>query len=548
LKRPWIIVCSCLLLLGILALSISCGSTTTTVSQTATATATQTTTATQTATATTTQTTTTTATKTTTTTPPKTPKAGGNLRIIYPYFGDQIGWPAGQGRATISWQLCFDTLLTQQMDGTLGYALATGYKIGDDLKSVTFTLRQGVKFHDGSPFNAEAVKWNIDQLKAAKVGDTRYMDSVDVLGDYTVRINVNTWLNWLVTDFTSMWMVSPTAYQKNGVDWIKNNMVGTGPFIQVSYQLDTELKLKKNPDYWIKGKPLVDTVDIMCVTDSMTAQATILSGGADILNTEADQKVISLKQSGLQAITRPVGVMAIWPDSANPASPLANLKVREAMEYAIDKETIAKTIEGGFFIPAYQMAPPNVSAYSTAITGRKYDPAKAKQLLTEAGYPNGFEFTLVPVPVQMFNDCAVAVQADMAKVGIKANLQMITIATFGSYVMGDWKNTGVLAAVSSAIPNWAQALSGFFAPNNGVFTPTLRSDAFIKAYNAAATTKEYDIAKTQALLKQIYDDQMVIPTFASGEAWVYQSYVKGAWDVWPAGLQMYSLADCWLDK
>jgi ABC-type transport system substrate-binding protein len=332
------------------------------------------------------------------------------------------------------------------------------------------------------------------------------------------------------------------------MDWMKNNMVGTGPFKVKSWQQDVSLVVERNPDYWQPGKPYLDSVEILCISDPVTAQATILAGDADILQTEADQKVNDLTAKGLKAVTRTVGVANMFPDSKNASSPLSNQKVRMAIEYALDKESMSKTLCGGLVSPAYQMAPPNVPGHNPAITGYKYDPAKAKQLLTEAGFPNGVQFTIYPCPVPMFNDMAVAIQADLAKVGIQGKVETITDAKFGQLVTQASENAMILAAVSSCVPNWVQALSLFFNPKGILFPSMLRSDSYTATYMDAANTKSYDNAKAQALLKKIYDDEMVIPLFNTQEAWVYQTYVKDAWTVWPAGLQMWSAADAWLDK
>ena len=373
---------------------------------------------------------------------------------------------------------------------------------------------------------------------------------VEVIDDYHVKVNYAKWTNWAIGDFTytgNMYMVSPAAYEKYGPEEIGNHMVGTGPFVQTDFEQDVQIKFDANKSYWQTGKPYVDKLVALCVEDPVTAQTTILSGGADILVTEADQKVPDLKSKGLSAVTRSVGVMNMFLDTANPDSVFANQANREALEYAMDKATICANIFGGLMTPAYQMAPPNVPSYVPSIAGRKFDVAKAKALMAEAGNPNGFTFTFYPIPVPLFEIPAQAIQANLTSIGINADYQTITNTKFGEIVVGDWEGA-VFAAVSSCIPNWVQALSGFFSPTSILYKPMLRSEAFTAAYNAAAFTKDYDNAKAQALIQEMYDEQMTIPCFYSGEAYVYQPYVNGAWDLWPAGLQMWGPENTWLDK
>lgn len=488
----------------------------------------------------------------TTTPAAETPKYGGTLTVVYPYMGTSLGWPATSGGGYAMFQqFCLEPLLTQYMDGTIDYRLATGYELDAANKAVILNLRQGVKFHDGTPFNAEAVKFNFEAVIAEKKGASVNWESVEVINEYTVKVNYANWNTWVVADFSlsgNMFIVSPSAYEEHGLDWIKNNMVGTGPFKQVSWEQDVAVVFEKNEDYWDEGKPYVDKVEALCVVDPMTQQAMMLNNEADILNTEADKKVVDMQAKGLEAVTRPVGVINIFPDTANATSPLSKLQVREAIEYAINKEAIAQTLCGGLLSPAYQMAPPNVSAYVADLPGRKYDPEKARQLLADAGYPNGIKLTVIPCPVPMFNDTAVAIQADLKKVGIDADVQMITDAKFYEYVTGNWEQTMVVAAVSTCVPNWVQALSTFFHPDGILYPPMLRSDEFKEAFSAAAYSDEFDPAKAQALIRLMYEEQTAIPLFTAGEAWVYQSHVKDAWTNWPAGLWMWSPADTWLDK
>jgi len=492
------------------------------------------------------------ATTATTTAPASNIKKGGKLTVIYPYMGTSLGWPAESlGGYQMYQQLCLETLLQEEMDGTITYRLATGYTVAEDLTSITFTLRQGVKFHDGSDFNADVVKFNLEQLMAKKKHDTSFFKSVDILDTYTVRINLNSWINWLVDDFANagnMYMVSKAAYEKNGAEWMKNNMVGTGPFMVKDWQQDDHLSLVKNPNYWQEGKPYLDELEILVVGDGVTAQATFLAGDADILQSEADQKAADLIAKGTKAALRMVGVANMFPDSRTATSPLSKLKVRQAVNYALDLQTLSKTVCGGLASAAYQMAPPNVPAYDPNIEGYRYNPEKAKALLAEAGYPNGIDITIYPCPVTMFNDMAVALQSDLKKVGINAKVELITDAKFGELVTQPSQNALILAGVSSCVPNWAQALSLFFNPKGILFPSMDRSEAYTAAYMAAANSPTYDNAKVQALLKQINDDAMVTPLFNTQEAWLYQDYVKGAWDFWPAGLQMWAPENTWLDK
>ncbi len=159
---------------------------------------------------------------------------------------------------------------------------------------ITFTLRKGVKFHDGTDFNAEAVKFNLEAKKAAKMSGTEDWSSIDILDDYTVRINLLQYVNTALARFTAIYgaMVSPTAFKKNGIDWARWNPVGTGPFQFVGFERDVSAKYKRFEGYWQKGKPYLDGVEYLYIKDPMTQSATMEAKEAHVLNTEGGNKLM----------------------------------------------------------------------------------------------------------------------------------------------------------------------------------------------------------------------------------------------------------------
>jgi peptide/nickel transport system substrate-binding protein len=219
--------------------------------------------------------------------------------------------------------------------------------------SITLHLFKGVKFHDGTDFNAQAVKWNLDKSMApgsTNIGSTTAWKSIEVIDDYTVRINLKSRQNTLVRTFADgiSFSVSPTAFQKNGADWMNYNMVGTGPFIQKDFQRDVSLTFTRNPNYWERGKPYLDGVQILYVTDTMTQEALFKSGGADILQCANDFMASRMQTAGFKVIAQPSTGSTLVPDSMNADSPWSKLKVRQAAEFAIDKESIVKAFDMAF--------------------------------------------------------------------------------------------------------------------------------------------------------------------------------------------------------
>jgi ABC-type transport system substrate-binding protein len=145
-----------------------------------------------------------------------------------------------------------------------------------------------VKFHDGTDLNAQAIKWNMEKVKGGGLfSSSRYWKAFEIIDDYTLRINFTEFRNSIVTAFgqNMCYIVSPPALEKNGIEWMRWNMVGTGPFKQQDFQRDVSLTTVRYDNYWSSGKPYVDKIQYVYVADELTRTALYKSGGADILIT-----------------------------------------------------------------------------------------------------------------------------------------------------------------------------------------------------------------------------------------------------------------------
>jgi peptide/nickel transport system substrate-binding protein len=431
--------------------------------------------------------------------------------------GTAIGWIAeAAGESLRTMQLSIETLLSGQVDGSMAPGLATSYDLNTDPAnaSVTLHLRKGVKFQDGSDFNAQAVKWNLEQTKAgtANASTSMYWKSFDILDDYTIRINFTTWQNRINMGLgmPATNMVSQAAFTKNGIDWMRINMVGTGAFSQSSYQRDVVTKTLRNPNYWDAGKPYLNEVDYLYVSDEMTRVALFKSGGAEVLDLNYNGRIANeLKASGYTVASALGGCNMLMPDSLNADSPWSNAKVRQAAEYAIDKVTLNNTFGYGYSQVAYQMPSPSSSVYDPNFSGaRVYDVAKAKQLLTEAGYPDGFKTRIVAVN-SVNRDIIVAIQSYLAKVGIQASVEFPEIAQFQGYQQGAWKNALVYATIFE-YPNFNYNLNLYFAVTSAWYQSVKKPDGWKDALTASLTMPAADKATIQKLVRSLYDDETVI--------------------------------------
>ena len=161
--------------------------------------------------------------------------------------------------------------------------LATDWKVAADGKSITFNLRKGVKFHDGTDFNAAAAKWNMDRYLNVNPGNVPLWASIDVVDDYTIKLNLKSFQNTILNSLesTAGMMVSPTAAQKNGEDWMKINEAGTGPFTLKSFSRDVSVQLYRFDGYW-GAKPYLDGVTFNIIADTNTARMAFEGGQDDV--------------------------------------------------------------------------------------------------------------------------------------------------------------------------------------------------------------------------------------------------------------------------
>ena len=480
-----------------------------------------------------------------------TPKYDGILRVIEATGpGQPIGYPAessGGGN-----QFAVQPFIKEQLGGTFTPCLATSYDVNPDPKnpSITFKLRKGVKFHDGSDFNAQAVKWNLDTVVAVGLnkGSTSIWKSTEVVDDYTFRINFTEWSNRHIRIFSSgvVFCVSPAAFQKNGIDWMRWHMVGTGPFVQTDFQRDVSMTLTRNDNYWEAGKPYLFGIKLLYVSDETTRLALFKSGGADILTIPNGRVANELKAAGYKVITYQSGATALVPDSANTDSPWANLKVRQAAEYAINKEALVTAFGYGYWKSANQLNSPANMAYDTSIEGRKFDVAKAKQLLAEAGFPGGFKTKIFAAPGSN-KDVVVAIQAALGQVGIQVDLDFPETAKFPQYMTGDFRN----GLVFTPLQEWANPnnqLSYYWGVPPTYFKSTSKPAGWAEMVNASLFTAAPDPVLVKKAEKVAYENAMAIPLYYGASMWALTDKVQDTGHGTRGNAAWWEPQNAWLNK
>jgi glutathione transport system substrate-binding protein len=306
--------------------------------------------------------------------------------------------------------------------------LAESYTVSKDGLVYTMELRKGVKFHDGTDFNAEAVKVTLDRAvnpenKLVSYNRFNRIDKIEVAAPYTVRITLKEpfapLINYLAHPNAAM--ISPAALKKYGKD-IAFNPVGTGPFTFVEWKQTDFVKAKKFDGYWKKGYPKVDTVTWKPVLENNTRAAMLQTGETDFAFPLPYEQADALKKNPKLNIVTSPSIITRYISFNMLQKPLDNLKVRQAINYAINKEALAKVAFGGYAFPAEGVVPQGVK-YAHKMAPWPYDPKKARELLKEAGYPNGFETVLWSAYTTTTAQKTIQfVQQQLGQVGIKLSL------------------------------------------------------------------------------------------------------------------------------
>lgn len=371
-------------------------------------------------------------------------------------------------------------------DMKLQNVLAESYTVSDDGLVYTIKLRQGVKFQDGTDFNAEAVKANLDRARNADNKLKRYnlyknIAKTDAVDASTVKITLkepfSAFINILAHPATAM--ISPKALAQYGKE-IGFHPVGTGPYSLETWNQTDFVKVKKNPDYWQKGLPKLDSITWRPVVDNNTRAAMLQTGEAQFaFPIPYEQAALLEKNSKLELVASP-SIMQRYISLNVTQKPFDNPKVREAINYAINRQALVKVAFAGYATPATGIVPPTL-AYAQSYPAWKYDPAKARELLKEAGFPNGFSTTLwsshnhsTAQKVLQFT------QQQLAQVGIKAQLTAMDAGQRAAEVEAKGqKESGVRMfytgwSASTGEADWA--LSPLFASQN--WPPTLFNTAF----------------------------------------------------------------------
>ncbi len=426
-------------------------------------------------------------------------------------------------------------------------ALATAWDISPDGLVYTFKLRPGVKFHDGTPFDAAAAKFNFERFwdetspnfyakaKAFVIAYTKWIKSVEVVDPMTFRVTLKAanyqWLRQGLQSYGQPLMVSPEAVKKYGNDGIALHPIGTGPFRFVQRDQGVKTVLERNPDYWGTAAK-VDRVIFRPLQDPATRVNALENGEIHMMSTPPWDEIPRLVEAGFTLSTNP-GVPYInflHLNFKNPA--IQDIRVRKAINMAIDREGIAREIYRKTGRAEYGMLSPGTDAYDPAFRSYSYDPEGARKLLAEAGHADGLKLVFELAQYGTGEIVETWIQRDLKKVGIDVELKKYEWITY----MGKWAG-GMPPEIGFNEIGWGMSTPAWIdivarcdsAPPGGINSGWYCNKDVDKLLDQAIL--ERDTAKMKAIYQQanriVMDDAAFVPTVDDLQPMLLSPKVKG---------------------
>lgn len=361
-------------------------------------------------------------------------KAGGTIAISLDSDPPKLDPTASTALVDrMVFQSIFDKIADIDENGKIVPMLAEKWDVSSDQKTYTFHLHQGVKFQDGTDFNAEAVKFNFErnmQKSSLRANELGAVDKVTVVDPQTVKVDLKKpfapFLS-VLTDRAGM-MVSPEAVKKYGDDFL-NHPVGTGPFMFKERVKGSSITLVKNPNYWQKGLPKLDGVVYKVINDSNVALMNLKSGQVDITNKFPFKEIDNVKNDPKIGVINQDGQGYQGIHLNVTKAPFDNKYLRQAVDLLIDRDALIKVVLNGAGTPAHSAFTKTHFAYGDSDKPAAVDVAKAKELLKQGGKPDGFTFTFKIGTTPANQQLGQMIQNMMKPAGITVNLEKVEFGT-----------------------------------------------------------------------------------------------------------------------
>jgi len=360
-----------------------------------------------------------------------TPQKGGSLIVCQPAEPPGLDPTANTAAAIdrVVYSNIYEGLIKVNSKGEFIPGLATKWEVSPDGKVYTFTLRQGVTFHNGESFNSEVAKWNLERAVAEGTVNPhpeyfRGIAKIDTPDAATITMSLK--------DVDALFIAhlaegdAVMLPMKSYAD-AKSNPIGTGPFIFVKWERGDRVEMARNEKYWNPALPYLDKVTFKFIGDASAQITALKAGDIDVLGwISAPESAAELSKDERFKVYAGATTGEVIMSTNNKAEPFNNKLVRQAMAYAIDRQTVVDLVMFGYGTPIGSHWSPSTPYYTDLTQKFAYNPAKAKELLAQAGYPNGFEATIKLPAIYSYSKRAGEVIADMlGEVGIKLKIEIV---------------------------------------------------------------------------------------------------------------------------
>jgi peptide/nickel transport system substrate-binding protein len=462
---------------------------------------------------------------------------GGTLTIAIGVKPPTLDPALGQNQNAAFVELAYDPLIVAAPDGSFKPGLATAWKYGPRNESFSITLRSGVTFSDGEKLDAQAVKTWINHAIAlpGSLATTYFssLKSIDVTGPLTLTLRFGAptpLLERVFSQVLEMGMIgSPKAVRAKT---LTNATAGAGPYAldRSGTVIGDHYTYRPNPRYWNKGAIRWKRVVVKVVTNPNAALQALKTGQVDVAVAQPTTNVKAADQAGLKYVN-PLTLymaLALLDRDGKVAKPLGDVRVRQALNYGIDRAAVANVIGAGHGRPTAQMAVPGDDSFDASLDKRyPYDPEKARQLLAAAGYPKGFSLRTLSTTIVAMDQFGQAVSGQLAKVGVKLDLDVKPDTGDYTSNLGSAKFPAATIAFGRlpAATNY-QLLWG---PKAGLFNPFKSADPTLAALNdrLVAAPTEQAPAIARQIQARLVDQAWFVPVVSTPLVTMYRSTVTG---------------------
>ncbi|MCW2240519.1 ABC transporter substrate-binding protein [Azospirillum canadense] len=427
-----------------------------------------------------------------------------------------------------------ENLVNFDQNGELKPELAESWSVSDDRLTWTFNLRKGVTFHDGTPFNAEAVKQSFERILDPATASPRrsiasVISAVKVIDEYTVALITDKPFAPLPSQVSmfNLAIVGPAA-KTPGADYARKP-VGTGPFKFAAWQVGEKITLVRNEAYW-GPKPAIERIEFRVVPEDSARVLQLMSGEADVIANVPPAMLPQLKSSSAVKVIQETSFRTVLLGVNNKIKPFDDLRVRQALAHAIDTSSLVKGVLRGIPKHGGGIEAPDIPGARKDLPPYAHDTAKARRLLAEAGYPNGFSTTLMTPTGRFMNDrqLAEAIQAQAREVGIDIKIEAPEWATYNTllnkrevplFLSTKGNPTGDLDLTMHLVAHSAGQMNFYNWKNP-------KADQLIETQRGT-TDREQRYALLSEIQQSFYDEVPAIVLFYDAQLYAARSNVTG---------------------